>query len=184
MMVNFLLIVVIIALAAWLGNVLIAMERLTAQSRTRVRGVRDTVTRLEITLSRLQNEEETLLKDIDKTGVEIGELRQRHTDIQQKLTEAQSRRRPQLLILSDRRNPGDKEWLVTVANPQIREVEAGHPLAQEWLLGRDYLVWAGGEKEAASRAMRRFSARPGYVVKKVAPLREDLFQAPRPAGTG
>lgn len=183
MMLNFLIIVVIVALAAWLGNVLIAMEKMSAQSRARVRGVRDTVSRLEITLARLQNDEEALLKEIDGTGDEMAVLRQRQAEVQQKLAEAQSRKRPRILILSDRRNPGDKEWLVTVANPQIREVEAGHPLAQEWLLGRDYLVWASGEKEAGTRALRRFSARPGYVVKKVMAAREDLFQTSRPAAT-
>lgn len=183
MMMNFLIIVVIIALAAWLGNVLIAMEHMLAQSRARVRGVRDTVGRLEITLARLQGEEEAILKEIEKTGDEIADLRQRQVEVQQKLVEAQSRRRPRLLILSDRRNPGDREWLVTVTNPQIREVEAGHPLAQEWLVGRDYLVWADGEREAATRALRRFSARPGYTVKKVAPLKEDLFGSARAAGS-
>lgn len=181
MMLNFLIIVVIIALAAWLGNVLISVENILGQARARVRGARDTVGRLEITVQRFQNEEETLLKEIQKTGDEIAELRRRQSETQQKLIEAQARRRPRLLILSDRRNAGDKEWLVTVANTHIRDIDANHPLAQEWLQGRDYLVWAESDREAAERAMRRFGARPGYSIKKVGPVREDLFQTSRPA---
>ncbi|WP_029007067.1 hypothetical protein [Azospirillum halopraeferens] len=179
MMVNFLIILVIVAVAAWLGNVLLTVEAATSQVRARVRNTRETVSKLEVTIRRLKRDEEETLKEIRELGDEIVAARRKQSEAQARLTEAQSRRRPSLIILSDRRNPSDKEWTVTVTNSQIREVDASHPLAQEWALGRDFLVWAESEREAGERARRRFDARPGYAVKAVAPAKEDLFPSGR-----
>lgn len=181
MMVNALIIVVIVALAAWLGNVLMSVEAVLGQSRARVRATKDSISKLESTMRRLQREEENLTKEIEELNDGIGTARRKQNEVQQKLTEAQSRRRPRLLILSDRRNANDKEWLVTVSNGQIGEVDAHHPLAVEWARGREYLVWAESDREAAERAMRRFNARPGYAVKSVAAIKEELYPAGRAA---
>jgi cell division protein FtsB len=179
-MINFHIILVIIALAAWLGNVLLSVEATVAASRTRVKGAKDSIGKIEATLSKLQREEEKLSREIDEITEGMIESRRKQAEVQQRLAEAQAQRRPRLLILSDRRNNGDKEWLVTVVNTQIREVDANHPLAADWAVGRDYLVWAESDRDAAERAQRRFNARPGYSIKSVAPVRpEEIYPASR-----
>ncbi len=181
MTLNFLIILVIIALAAWLGNVLLALESVVGQSRTRVKAAREAISKLEATIKRHQREEDAANKETDGVLNDMMALRKKQADVQQKLSEEQGKRRPRLLILSDRRNSGDKEWLVTIANTQIGEVDGSHPLAGEWARGREYLVWAETDRDAAERALRRFSARPGYSVRGVAPVKEDLYPAGRSA---
>jgi septal ring factor EnvC (AmiA/AmiB activator) len=180
MTINFLIILVIIALGAWLGNVLLSLEAIVGQSRTRVKAARESASRLESTLKRLQREEEGVNKETDELLTEMIGLRKKQAEVQVRLSEEQGKRRPRLLILSDRRNPGDKEWLVTVTNTQIREVDGSHPLAAEWARGREYLVWAETDRDASERALRRFSARPGYSVRGVTAVKEDLY----PSGRG
>ena len=175
MMINFLIVLGIIAIGAWLGNVLLAVDSQVAQIRSRMRAAKDTIGKLEATIRRLQHEEENLAKEIDDCLADTVEARRKQSEIQHRLSEAQARKRPHLLILTDRRNPNDKEWLVTVVNRQIGEIDALHPLAVEWARGRDYLVWAESEREAADRATRRFSARPGYQIKDVKPLAKDIY---------
>ncbi|BAI72128.1 hypothetical protein AZL_014900 [Azospirillum sp. B510] len=177
MMINFIIVLAIVAIGAWLCNVLMTVEQRVSLTRQRVRGVRNSQDKLDNTIHRLHREEEGLHAEIEALTNEIVELRKKQVEVQQRLTAAQSKRRPQILILTDRRNPGDKEWLVTVVNQQIGEIDAAHPLAVEWARGRDYLVWAESEREAAERASRRFSARPGYQVKSVAAVKEDLYSA-------
>lgn len=177
MMINFIIVLAIVAIGAWLGNILMSVEQRVSQARQRVRGVRNTLDKLDATIHRLHREEENLHAEMEELTREMVELRKKQGEAQQRLTEAQSKRRPQILILTDRRNPGDKEWLVTVVNQQIGEIDAAHPLAVEWARGRQYLVWAESDREASERANRRFSARPGYQVKSVAPVKDDLYSA-------
>lgn len=181
MTLNFLIILVIIALAAWLGNVLLSLEAIVGQSRTRVKAARESIAKLEAGMKRLQRDEENANKETDDLLNDMIALRKKQAEVQQKLAEEQAKRKPRLLILSDRRNPSDKEWLVVVTNTQIGEVDASHPLAQEWARGREYLVWAETDRDAAERAVRRFSARPGYAVRSVQPVKEDLYPSGRPA---
>ncbi|KAA0598823.1 cell division septum initiation protein DivIVA [Azospirillum lipoferum] len=177
MMINFIIVLAIVAIGAWLGNILMTVEQRVSQARQRVRGVRNNLDKLDATIHRLHREEESLHAEIEEMTKEVMELRKKQVEVQQRLTEAQSKRRPQMLILTDRRNPGDKEWLVTVVNQQIGEIDAAHPLAVEWARGREYLVWAESDREAAERANRRFSARPGYQVRSVTPVKGDLYTA-------
>lgn len=177
MMINFIIVLAIVAIGAWLGNLLLAVEQRVSQSRLRVRGVRSNLDKLDATIHRLHREEEALHAEIGELVRGMVELRGKQAEVQQRLTEAQSKRRPQILILTDRRNPGDKEWLVSVVNQQIGEIDAAHPLAAEWARGRTYLVWAESDREAAERANRRFSARPGYQVRSVTPVKENLYSA-------
>lgn len=180
-MINFLIILAIVALAAWLGNLLLAVEVAVSQARARVRSVKDSASRLEGTITRLQREEENLNKEIAEIGEKLVAQRRKQSEVQQALAEATQTRRPRLLILSDRRNANDKEWLVVVVNSQIAEIDASHPLAQDWRAGREYLVWAETDREAAERATRRFNARPGFSVRSVQPFKEGLFHSARPA---
>lgn len=152
MMINFLIILVIVALAAWLGNVMLSVEATVGQSRTRVKAARESIAKLEASIKRLQREEEGVVKEIDETLNDMIALRRKQVDVQQKLADEQGKRRPRLLILSERRTPSDKEWLVTVSNTQIGEVDAHHPLAGEWARGREYLVWAETDRDAAPRS--------------------------------
>ena len=176
MMINFIIVLAIVAIGAWLGNVLMTVEQRVSQARRRVRGVRNTLDKLDATIHRLHREEEGLHAEIEELVREMVELRRKQEEVQQRLTEAQAKRRAQILILTDRRNPGDREWLVTVVNQQIGEIDAAHPLAVEWARGRTYLVWAESDREAAERANRRFSARPGYQVRSVTAVKEDLYR--------
>lgn len=175
MMVNFIIVLVIMALAAWLGNLLLAVQAGASQTRARIRSTRASIARLEKGLKKLGLEEESLLKEIETEGNDILEVRRRHGETQLRLADVQAKRRPRMLILSDRRNAGDKDWIVTVANPQIAEIDGLHPLAKEWQRGRDYLVWAPSEREAGERAQRRFSARPGFAIRSVSPAKDDIF---------
>ncbi len=175
MMVNFIIILAIIAIGAWLGNVLLSVEARVSQTRNRVRGTRDKLDKLDGNIRRLHREEEKLHTEIEELMRETVELRKNQAEAQRRLSEAQAKRRPQILILTDRRNPADKEWLVTVVNQQIGEIDAAHPLAVEWARGRAYLVWAESEREASQRANRRFSTRPGYQVKSVVAVKDDLY---------
>lgn len=177
MMINFIIVLAIVAIGAWLGNILMNVEQRVSQARQRVRGVRNNLDKLDANIHRLHREEENLHAEIEELTQEMVELRKKQVEVQQRLTEAQSKRRPQILILTDRRNPGDKEWLVTVVNQQIGEIDAAHPLAIDWARGRQYLVWAESDRDAAERANRRFSARPGYQVRSVAAVKEDLYSA-------
>lgn len=174
-MLNFLLIVLIIAVAAWLSNGMLNLERALSAARAKVKASRDSVTRLEDALQRQRHEIEKLQKEIDEIDAEEAGCRTKLQDAQRRLQEVQSKTRARLLILSDRRDAGDKEWIVTVANPQIGEIDASHPLKLEWSRGREYLVWASGEREASERTLRRFSARPGFVVRSVAPAPETIY---------
>lgn len=178
MMINFLIILGIIAIGAWLGNVLLTVEARVSQTRSRVKGARGALDKLDGNIRRLHRDEERLNKEMEDLLQEVTELRRKQSEVQRTLTEAQAKRRPQLLILTDRRNPTDKEWLVTVINSQIGEIDAGHPLAVEWARGRNYLVWAESEREASERTSRRFSARPGYQIKSVVAVKEDIYNAP------
>lgn len=177
MMLNFIIILAIIAIGAWLSNILLVVEARVSQTRGRVRSARGTVDKLDHTIKRLHRDEEKLHEEIETLMRETLELRKDQTEVQNRLAAAQSRRRPQILILTDRRNPNDKEWLVTVVNPQIGEIDAAHPLAVEWARGREYLVWAESERDASERANRRFSARPGYQVKSVVAVKTDLYSS-------
>ena len=65
MMINFLIILGIIAIGAWLGNVLLSVEQRVSQARQRVRGVRNTLDKLDATIHRLHREEENLHGEIE-----------------------------------------------------------------------------------------------------------------------
>lgn len=183
MMINVLIVLGIVAIGAWLGNILLAVEGKVAQIRNRVRSAKDRLGGMEAAIHRLRQEEQALVKDIEGLNDDTLALRRKQSEVLHRLAEEQARRRPRLLILNDRRDPGDREWIVTVVNQRIGEIDAAHPLAAEWAKGREYLVWAGGEREAAERANRRFGVRPGYQVRSVAAAGDELHSGPaaRPA---
>lgn len=184
MMINFLLIVLIIAVAAWLSNGMLNLERALTQARAKVRASHDSVARLEDGLKRLRHEADKVTEEMELLNQEEETAKNRLAEAQRRMTELQAVVRQRLLILSDRRDSSDKEWIVTVANPQIGEIDASHPYGQEWARGREYLVWASGEREASERTMRRFSARPGFVVRSVVQAPENLYSSGPAAAKG
>jgi chromosome segregation ATPase len=179
---SFLLILAILALVAWLGNQSMTLSEKVREARTRTRAVRDQVERLEAAIERIHKESTEVDKEIAAIGDELVSLRQAHEESQRRLTIAAAKIRRRLLILSDRRVPGDHEWVVTVTNLRIGEIDGTNSLADEWTRGRDYLVWAETDKDASERALRRFSARPGFVIKSVEPVKEDLYRTAMAAG--
>lgn len=184
-MINFLIVLAIVALAAWLGNLLLAVEAAVSQAQARARSVKNSVGRLEGTIVRLKREEENFNKEITEIVEKLTVQRRKQAEVQQALADAtQLKQRPRLLILSDRRNPNDKDWLVVVVNSQIAEIDASHPLAQDWRNGREYLVWAESERDAIERATRRFSAKPGFTVRSVQPMKDPSAGIARPAAAG
>lgn len=178
MMLNFLVIVVIIAVAAWISNGLLNLDRALSAARARIRASNDSVARLEEALEKVRRESDKITVELEELDKEEIEWRVKNKESQRRLAEIQSKTRQRLLIISDRRDPGDKEWIVTVANPQISEIDASHPLGQEWQRGREYLVWATGEREAGQRTLRRFNARPGFVIRSVAEASDGVYAAP------
>lgn len=177
MMINFLLIVLIIAVAAWLSNGLLNLERALTMARAKVKASNDSVARLEDGLKRLRFETDKITEELEMLGQEEETAKNRLSDAQRRLAEIQAVVRQRLLIISDRRDSSDKEWIVTVANPQIGEIDASHPYGQEWARGREFLVWASGEREASERTLRRFSARPGFIVRSVVPAPDNLYSS-------
>jgi hypothetical protein len=175
MMVNFLIIVLIIAVAAWISNGLLNLEKALSAAKGRVRASNDSIAKLEDALKRVEADADRIIKETEDLNEEEAGLRAKAQDAQRRLAEIQAKVRPKLIILSDRRDSGDKEWVVTVANPQIGEIDTSHPLAQEWSRGREFLVWASGEREAGERTLRRFSARPGFVIRSVVQAPENLY---------
>lgn len=176
MLLNFLIFIIIVALAAVLGNLLLSAETTLSQARARVRSVNNAVAKLEGDIRRHQRDEHDLNAEIAKLGEQVTALVQRQEEVQRQLAGASLARRPRLLVLNDRRSPNDKDWLVVLANVQIGEIEASNPLAQVWREGRPCLVWAESERDATDRALRRFSGRPGFEVRSVKALPADLLR--------
>lgn len=177
---NVLLILAIVALGAVLANQGMALSMAVKEAHARTKAVREQSERLQQAIENFKKECDHIEKEMAETGAGMGALRQSHDEARVRLTDAAGRTRRRLMILSDRRGPHDLEWIVTVTNTRIGEVDSSNPLAAEWAKGRLYLVWAESDRDAGERAARRFSARPGYAVKSVEQVTENLYPA-RPA---
>ncbi|MBI1208553.1 MAG: hypothetical protein GC191_14875 [Azospirillum sp.] len=175
MIVDLFILVIVLGLVSWLVNKITEIEVATREARRRVRIAKVSENRLHATLDKLKDDEARLNKEIEELSQAGDELRQTQMNAKAALEAAKATRRPRFLILHERRNSGDREWVVTLTNATIAEVDASHPLGKEWLDGRDFLVFARTDEDAAQRAIRRFSARPGFAVKAVAPLPPGIF---------
>lgn len=170
-----LVMLIVLVLTAWLGSLIVLLEREVTKARRRGVAAKEKERKLAAAIEHMLAEERALSQG-------IADQEHANTDIQRRVDVAKSEvktqengRRARLLVLHARRHPGDKDWIVTLANPTVARVDPGNPLAQEWNAGRDYLVFARSEHEARERAMRRFSSRPGMVIKASAPAPSDLY---------
>lgn len=169
MTITLVFVLVLIALLAWVANLGTALAGEIREARARVRGIRDRVSELEEEVSRRRRRLDEIKAETAREGEALPEVRRVNTEARRRLTEVLSLNRTRLFVLSDRRERGDKEWIVVVQNPLISEIDQGNPVSAEWLRGRAHLVWAEDSQTAAERVVRRLSARPGYTVKSVEP---------------
>jgi hypothetical protein len=167
--------IVVLALCSWLGSLLIQIERDMTMARRRVRAVQERELKVVHLIDRMKHE-------IAGREQEARELEQTTSGLRgqtEQLREAESARNGhnpnRLLVLNTRRHDGDRDWVVTLANPTLARIDPNLPLVQEWAQGRPYLVFAKDEHDAKERTLRRFSTRSGMVVRAVAPLPAGIF---------
>ena len=170
-----LVMVIVVSLTAWLVSLIAQFRREVSTARRRGMAAVEKERRLNQMIEAMEAEEKSLVQRIE-------DQRRANTELEKVLdktrAEAAARLaagRNRLLVLHGRRSPGDKEWIVTMVNPSILKQDPDHPQAQEWLKGRDYLVFARTDHEARDRAARRFSTKPGVTIRSVVPAADDLF---------
>lgn len=66
--------------------------------------------------------------------------------------------------------PGDRPFLAKVQRPQAA---ADEPLAAQWLVGRDHVLYANDKKAAITRFAQRYPADHGFIVGPIS-----LFDIP------
>jgi len=164
--------VVVLGLVVWLISRLMEVEAAASRVRRRVRQAKANHVRLKDQIGRFGDDRQRLEQELKELERQSAELKQEHAGAKQALEQALALKRPRLVVLSDRRNNGDKAFVVTLALPTLAELDRSHPHLKEWLDGRPYLVFAKTSTDAHDRALRRFSAKPGVVVKSVVPMPE------------
>jgi hypothetical protein len=172
---NLLVLVIVLVLTAWLGSLLIQFEREVAAARRRTRTAWDKVEKLETLIAQLQTEEASLTEQLAHQSTTISGLQHQVSAIQTELAALRATGGNRLLVLSSRRNPGDRDWIVTLSNPAATNDGTARTLAKEWLVGREYLVFAKSDPEARERALRRFASRPAMIVKACHPAPATTF---------
>ena len=179
-MTTMLMLVIVLVLTAWLGSLVVQLEREVTKARRRGVAARDKESKLGVMIENMLVEEKTLTQQIVDQEHTNADLQKRVDMVRAELKAREAGGRPRLLVLHPRRHPGDKDWIVTLANPNVLRVDSAQPLAQEWATGRDYLVFARTEHDARDRALRRFSSRPGMVVKASAAAPPNIFTTAPP----
>ena len=164
-----LIMVIVVSLTAWLVSLIAQFRREVGTARRRGMAAVEKERRLNQMIEAMEAEEKSLVQRIE-------DQRRANTELEKALDKTRAGRN-RLLVLHGRRSPGDKEWIVTMVNPSILKQDSDHPQAQEWLKGRDYLVFARTEHEARDRAARRFSTKPGVTIRSAVPAADDLFHS-------
>jgi len=170
-----LILMIVLVLTAWLGGLMVQLEREISAARRRGRAARDKEQKLSEMIENMLAEETSLRQRIADQEQANEEIRHRVDRARTDLTTRQTTGKSRLLVLNARRRPADKDWIVTLVNPTQGRIDASQPLAQEWAAGRDYLVFAQTEQDARERALRRFASRPGVAVKASGPAPIDLY---------
>lgn len=174
-MIDFLVVLMIVAIGAWLVNMFHVLQRQIRVQYRKGKVVRDKIWRVEGVLIRLRKEEQALQKEIDGINKEMLALHSRMPEVRQRLSLEQARHRAMLLILSERRNAGDHEWIVSISNTRIASADVTSPLSVAWNQGRDYLIWAENERAAVERIERRFPAMLGYQVRSIIQIKDEQY---------
>lgn len=178
-----LMLVIVLALTAWLGGLLAQLKREMTKARRRGAAAREKERKLAATIDAMLEEEGTVGQQIIDQERANATLQKRLDACRAELKARQAAGRPRLLVMHPRRHPGDKDWILTLANPTLQRGDGSQPLAHEWASGREYLVFARTEQEARERAMRRFGSRPGTVIKTAVAAPPDIFTTAPPLGT-
>ncbi len=174
-MTSLLILVIVVVLLAWLISLVAQFQREVKSVKRRGRTAEDKESRLKHTIEAMLVEETSLgqrIEDQKRANLQIDKtLETVRVEAADRLATGRNR----LLVLHVRRNPGEKDWIVNLINPTLPKQDPTHPLAHEWAVGRDYLVFAKTEQEAREKAMRRFSNKHGTTVRSAAPAPHELF---------
>ena len=174
---SFILVILIaMLLATWLFSLVVQFRREVMTVRRRGKAAIEKELRLKQMIDAMETEEKALEQRIENQLHTNDTLEKTLTNTQVEAANRQAAGRNRLLLLGSRRVAGEKDWIVTLTNPTLLKLEPPPPLAQEWANGRDYLVFAKSETEAREKAQRKFSIKPGTVVKSAVPAPPDLYQ--------
>ncbi len=174
MIVDMVAFVVVVALASFLGHRLMEIDGALVEARGRIRSVVNSEKRLAGKLDGMKDQEKSLGNEITQLREAIEELREAYSAAQREAEQARALSRPRLLVLSERKTPGDVAWVVTLT--QDKPFGEDHPLAAEWNEGRQFLVFAKSEQDARQRAVRRFSNRPRYSLQSISAVKAGIFR--------
>ncbi len=169
--------VIVIVLAAWLISLIAQFQREVRAARRRGQAAIEKEQRLGQTIEAMLAEERSLGQKIENQKNANLQIDRTLESLRIEAANRLSVGRNRILVLHVRRNPGEKDWIVTLVCPMTPKTESSHPLAREWASGRDYLVFAKTELEAREKALRRFSNKHGITAKSVVAAPNELFHA-------
>ncbi len=172
---SLLVLVIAVILTAWFGGLGVRLWREITEARARCRAAWTKEQRLLTAIERMLDEEKALtgqIYDLTEAGTKLqGQMESLRSDALKRKTSGSKR----LLVINTRRQPADRDWIVTLVCLTPARPDSHPAVTQEWTRGRDYLVWARTEAEARERALRRFHTRPDMVVKASAAAPPELL---------
>lgn len=73
---------------------------------------------------------------------------------------------PRLIVLDDRKGPGDRRWQATVSHPNYQKINPVSPpqIVTYWKRGRTFLVWAASAELAQQKIAMRYPGGQGYKL--------------------
>ncbi len=174
-MTNLVILIIILVLTGWLGGLVIQFGKEVTSARRRYRSATDKERKLQGMIEAMLAEEQALTvanaENESANAALQAEIEATRTGVSKRMATGGKR----LLVMTARRQPGDREWLITLANPTHARNEPQPALVQEWTAGREYLVYARTEMEAQERALRRYNTRSGIVIKSIVAAPADLL---------
>jgi len=174
----------VIGTAGWLGLRAVMLFRVVTAAIARVQTLAQSEVRLRKGLEALRRQEEPVLAELNAARTAVEEQQKIYQKAERTLVEARLKSRRRLIVAGERRQALDRDWIVTVTNPLLGAAKSGHPLAEEWRTGRQYLVWAPTAEEAGSRLLRRLRPRRGGGETVVAAVEDGGLTPPGTAPDG
>jgi hypothetical protein len=170
-----LVLVIALILTAWFGGLAFQFLREIAKARWRCRTASERERKILAMIKNMLDEEKSLYQQIKEQTEANLKLQNEVNALRSNLMKQQTINNKRLLVINGRRQVGDKDWIVTLANPTPLRPDSHPTVIQEWARGRDYLLWARTEGEARERALRRFHTRPGTILKGIIAAPPDLL---------
>ncbi len=167
--------VIALILTAWFGGLAFQFLREIAKARWRCRTASEREQKLLMMIENMLEEEKAITKQNEEQTDANTKIQNDLNGLRAELLRHQTSSNKRLWLINNRRQLGEKDWIVTLVNPTPPRPDSHPVVSQEWARGRDYLVWARTEGEARERALRRFHTRPGTVVKATAAAPPDLL---------